>query len=93
MKVITERRRCQWRRRILLIISASASASNEVRFKGQISCPQRPRACVGQHLAWAFMRIVLARLACRYDITPTAASPRGDGGGRRELGKAMMGKR
>ena len=29
-----------------------------------------PRACVGQHLAWVFMRVVLARLVCAYDIQP-----------------------
>ena len=67
-----------------------------VRFKGADFMPfaTGPRACVGQHLAWVFMRIVLARLACRYDITPPpppppAATAAEDG----ELGKAMMGKK
>lgn len=43
-----------------------------VRFKGSAFMPfaAGPRACVGQHLAWVFMRVVLARLVCAYDIQP-----------------------
>ena len=42
-----------------------------VRFKGSAFMPfaAGPRACVGQHLAWVFMRVVLARLVCAYDVS------------------------
>ena len=43
-----------------------------VRFKGAGFMPfaSGPRACVGQHLAWVFMRLTLARLACAFDVRP-----------------------
>lgn len=49
-----------------------ASAAMKVRFKGAAFMPfaTGPRACAGQHLAWVFMRIVLARLVCQYTILP-----------------------
>ena len=43
-----------------------------VRRKGAAFMPfaTGPRACVGQHLAWVFMRITLARLVCAYEFAP-----------------------
>jgi cytochrome P450 len=32
-----------------------------------------PRSCVGQHLAWVFMRVALARLVARFEWTPAEA--------------------
>jgi cytochrome P450 len=51
-----------------------------VRFKGSAFMPfaAGPRACVGQHLAWVFMRVVLARLVCAYDVQPAEGEDEDD---------------
>ena len=50
-----------------------------VLFKGAGFMPfaTGPRACVGQHLAWVYMRVVLARLVCAYEVR--LAEGEGDG--------------
>ena len=46
-----------------------------VRRKGPAFMPfaSGPRSCVGQHLAWVFMRVALARLVARFEWTPAEA--------------------
>ena len=43
-----------------------------VRRKGSAFMPfaAGPRACVGQHLAWVFMRVMLAQLVCAFEFAP-----------------------
>jgi cytochrome P450 len=44
----------------------------QVRRKGSAFMPfaAGPRACVGQHLAWVFMRVMLAQLVCAFEFAP-----------------------
>ena len=51
-----------------------------VRFKGSGFMPfaTGPRACVGQHLAWVYMRVVLARLVCAYEVRLAGDEGEGD---------------
>ena len=51
-----------------------------VRFKGSGFMPfaTGPRACVGQHLAWVYMRVVLARLVCAYEVRLAGGEGEGD---------------
>jgi len=51
-----------------------------VRFKGSGFMPfaTGPRACVGQHLAWVYMRVVLARLVCAYEVRLAEGEGEGD---------------
>ena len=51
-----------------------------VLFKGAGFMPfaTGPRACVGQHLAWVYMRVVLARLVCAYEVRLAGGEGEGD---------------
>ena len=62
-------------------IRSQGSDGVRVRFKGLPgSCRSRPgpRACVGQHLAWVYMRVVLARLVCAYEVRLAGGEGEGD---------------
>ncbi len=51
-----------------------------VLFKGAGFMPfaTGPRACAGQHLAWVYMRVVLARLVCAYEVRLAGDEGEGD---------------
>ena len=51
---------------------SSEETKQGVKRKGSAFMPfaTGPRACVGQHLAWVFMRVTLARLITAYEFQP-----------------------
>jgi hypothetical protein len=71
----------------------SSGSRMRVRFKGAAFMPfaAGPRSCVGQHLAWVFMRLVLARIVCRYTIMPAPAPAPASAARGKEEGKGGSG--
>ena len=53
-------------------LSGAGEEPPRVRHKGSAFMPfaAGPRACVGQHLAWVFMRVMLAQLVCAFEFAP-----------------------